>query len=83
VRTFLWKPTVKIFWVQTHIGNFIGSYIAAWSAFSVVTLSQYLGNAWYVWLWPTMIGVPASAFTVAYYMRKFSPKAPVQAVAAD
>jgi uncharacterized membrane protein len=81
VRTFVWKPTVKIFWVRTHIGNFIGSYIAAWSAFSVVTLSQYLGNAWYVWLWPTLIGVPASAFTVAYYMRKFSPKTPVVRVA--
>jgi hypothetical protein len=80
IKLFVWKPTQKIFWVPTHIGNFIGSYIAAWSAFSVVTLSQYLGNHWYVWLWPTMIGVPASVATVAYYMRKFSAKVPPNAV---
>ncbi len=81
-RTFIWKPKVKLFWLDTHISNFIGSYIAAWSAFSVVTLSQYLGNVWYVWLWPTIIGVPASALTVAYYMRKFSGRAKPGAVAA-
>jgi uncharacterized membrane protein len=81
VKDFLWKPTQKIFWVPTHIGNFIGSYIAAWSAFSVVTLSRYMGNHWYVWLWPTMIGVPASVLTVAYFLRKFGPKTPT-AVAA-
>jgi uncharacterized membrane protein len=81
VKDFLWKPTQKIFWVPTHIGNFIGSYIAAWSAFSVVTLSRYMGNHWYVWLWPTMIGVPASVLTVAYFLRKFGPKTPI-AVAA-
>jgi uncharacterized membrane protein len=83
VKDFVWKPTQKIFWMPTHIGNFLGSYVAAWSAFSVVTLSQYLGNHWYVWLWPTMVGVPASALTVVYFMRKFSPKMPVRAVAAD
>jgi hypothetical protein len=83
MRRFVWKPKEKLFWVETHIGNFIGSYIAAWSAFSVVTLSQYLGNVWYVWLWPTMIGVPASAMTVAYYMRKFGGRRPkAEAVAA-
>jgi hypothetical protein len=82
VRTFVFKPTEKLFWIPTHIGNFIGSYIAAWSAFSVTTLSQYFGNAWYVWLWPTMIGVPAIFVTVAYFMRRYGPKAPA-AVAAQ
>jgi hypothetical protein len=82
VKSFIVKPTQKIFWVRTHIANFIGSYIAAWSAFSVTTLSQYFGNGWYVWLWPVMIGVPAISFTVAYYMRKFSPKVKVPVVVA-
>ena len=45
-----------------------------WSAFSVVTLTQVFGNAWYVWLWPTIVGVPAIVLTVAYYSRKFAPK---------
>ena len=44
-------------------GISLRSYIAAWSAFSVVTLGPMMGNHWYVWLWPTMIGVPAIAVT--------------------
>ena len=83
LKTFVRKPSEKLFWVPTHIGNFIGSYIAAWSAFSAVTLTQYFGNAWYVWLWPTIVGVPASALTVAYFMRKFSPKPKQPVVAAQ
>jgi hypothetical protein len=79
--TFVWKPKEKMFWWYTHLGNFIGSYIAAWSAFSVVTLGPMLGNHWYVWLWPTMIGVPAIAVTTAYYQRKFAPKVKRSAVA--
>ena len=72
--SFVRKPTEKMFWWYTHLGNFIGSYIAAWSAFSVVTLGQYLGQRWYVWLWPTMVGLPAIIVTTGYYKRKFSPK---------
>jgi uncharacterized membrane protein len=72
--SFVRKPKEKMFWWYTHLGNFIASYIAAWSAFSVVTLGPMLGNHWYVWLWPTMIGVPAIAVTTAYYKRKFATK---------
>jgi hypothetical protein len=73
--SFVRKPKEKMFWWYTHLGNFIGSYIAAWSAFSVVTLTRVIGNHWYVWLWPTIIGVPAIVVTTAYYKRKFSPRA--------
>lgn len=72
--SFVWKPKEKMFWWYTHLGNFIGSYIAAWSAFSVVTLSRVIGNHWYVWLWPVMVGVPAIIITTAYYQRKFAPR---------
>ncbi|MGD0442904.1 MAG: hypothetical protein ABSA39_03115 [Edaphobacter sp.] len=72
--SFVQKPKEKMFWWYTHLGNMIGSYIAAWSAFSVVTLTRVIGNHWYVWLWPTMIGVPAIAVTTAYYRRKFAPR---------
>ncbi|HEY6374739.1 MAG TPA: hypothetical protein VIX90_04360 [Edaphobacter sp.] len=74
MKNFVWKPSEKMFWWYTHLGNMIASYIAAWSAFSVVTLSRYLGNTWYVWLWPTIVGVPAIVVTTAYYKRKFAPK---------
>ena len=58
--SFVRKPKEKMFWWYTHLGNFIGSYIAAWTAFSVVTLPRILPHAGFVlWLWPTVIGVPA------------------------
>jgi hypothetical protein len=74
MKSFLVKPKEKMFWWYTHLGNFIGSYIAAWSAFSVVTLVRVIGNHWYVWLWPTIVGVPAIVLTTAYYKRKFAPR---------
>jgi hypothetical protein len=80
LKSFIWKPTEKMFWWYTHLGNFIGSYIAAWTAFSAVTLMRTFGPAWYVWLWPTIIGVPAITLTVGYYKRKFAPKQPAMAV---
>ena len=74
--TFVSKPTEKMFWWYTHLGNFIGSYIAAWTAFSTVTLSHVFRHAGIIlWLWPTIIGVPAIALTTAYYKRRFAPRA--------
>ncbi len=72
--SFVRKPKERMFWWYGHLGSFIGSYIAAWSAFSVVTLGRMLGNAWYIWLWPSMIGVPAIIMTTVYYKRKFTPR---------
>lgn len=78
--SFVRKPKEKMFWWYTHLGNFIGSYIAAWTAFSAVTLSQVLHNhAIYIWLWPTAVGVPAIVLTIVYYKRKFAPRVPVAA----
>jgi uncharacterized membrane protein len=77
MKSFLWKPKEKMFWWYTHLGNFIGSYIAAWTAFSVVTLPTIFHHAKFVlWLWPTAIGVPAIVITTAYYKRKFAPRVP-------
>ena len=72
--SFVRKPKEKMFWWYTHLGNFLGSYIAAWTAFSVTTLPRILGNHFWVWLWPTAVGVPAIVMTTAYYKRKFAPK---------
>jgi hypothetical protein len=79
--TFIRKPKEKMFWWYTHLGNFIGSYIAAWTAFSVVTLPAIFGNHYWLWLWPTAIGVPAITITTMYYKRKFAPKIQPPAVA--
>ena len=72
---FVRKPAQKMFWWYTHLGNMIGSYIAAWTAFSVVTLPRIFGNHMWLWLWPTAVGVPAIVITTAYYKRKFAPRA--------
>ena len=81
--SFVRKPKEKMIWWYTHLGNFIGSYIAAWTAFSVVTLPVIFPRAGYVlWLWPTAIGVPAIVLTTAYYKRKFAPKVKVEATPA-
>ena len=63
MRKFVRKPKEKMFWWYDHLGNFIGSYIAAWSAFSVVTLPRWCWcnrMLWlWIWLWPTPVGAPA------------------------
>ena len=74
IRKFIWKPKEKMFWWYTHLGNMMGSYIAAWTAFSVVTLAPMFHHPTLVWLWPTALGVPAIVLTTAYYKRKFTPK---------
>ena len=75
IISFVRKPKEKMFWWYTHLGNFIGSYIAAWTAFSAVTIGPYFHTAnIVVWLWPTAIGVPAIFLTIGYYKRKFTPK---------
>ena len=72
--SFIRKPKEKMFWWYTHLGNMIGSYIAAWSAFSVVTLPHLLPAGIYLWLWPTALGVPAIVMMTGYYKRKFAPR---------
>lgn len=81
--TMYWrKPKEKMFWWYSHLAKFIASYIAAWTAFSTVTLSHLFPHAGLVlWLWPLTLGIPAIIATTAYYKRKFAPKRPVQAAA--
>jgi uncharacterized membrane protein len=74
VWKFTHRPKEKMFWWYAHLSGMIGSYIAAWTAFSVVTIGPLLHGAWWIWVVPTGIGVPAIAMTQAYYRRKFTPK---------
>ncbi|HEX3438681.1 MAG TPA: hypothetical protein VHT24_18065 [Pseudacidobacterium sp.] len=69
---FTHRPSEKMFWWYAHLGGMIGSYIAAWTAFSVVTIGPRLHGAWWIWIVPTGIGIPAISITTAYYKRKFS-----------
>ena len=72
--SFVRKPADNMFWLYKHFQHFIASYVAAWTAFSTVTLSQLFGHTMWLWIWPSAIGVPAIVLTTGYYKRKFSPR---------
>jgi uncharacterized membrane protein len=71
---FTHPPKEKMFWWYAHLQGMIGSYIAAWTAFCVVTIGPLLHGAWWIWITPVAIGVPAIIATTAYYQRKFAPR---------
>lgn len=74
------EPPHRMAWLTLHLGRFLGSYIAAWTAFSTVTLSQFLPQAGLVvWLWPSALGLPAVAIAAIYYRRKFAGRPAVPA----
>lgn len=78
---FTHPPREKMFWWYAHLQGMIASYIAAWTAFSVVTIGPHLPRgSWWIWILPTAIGVPAIIATTAYYKRKFTPKPKAVAV---
>ena len=74
ILRFIKPPEEKMFWWYGHMQGMIGSYIAAMTAFSAVNFSHWFGPAWWVWLWPTIVGVPAIAIWTAYYKKRFLPK---------
>jgi uncharacterized membrane protein len=78
---FVNKPTEKMFWWYTHLGNMIGSYIAAWTAFLVTNVhlhgfskGTFIFLRVAIWLVPTLIGTPAITLTIIHYKRKFAPR---------
>jgi uncharacterized membrane protein len=74
ISDFLKPPKEKMFWWYSHLQGMIASYIAAMTAFSAVNLASHFGNAWWVWLWPTIVGAPAITIWTAYYKKKFAPR---------
>ncbi len=74
ISQFLHPPEEKMFWWYKHLGNMLGSYIAAWTAFSVVTIGRFVHGGWVIWVLPTAIGIPAIALTTTYYKKKFAPR---------
>ena len=76
--TSMWRfthpPAEKMFWWYAHLQGTIGSYIAAWTAFSVVTIGPLLHAGWWLWIVPISVGIPAIVATTAYYQRRFAPR---------
>lgn len=62
------KPyTDKKVWLYVHIGNMMGAYIAAFTAFLVQNV--HLSPAWIVWLAPTIVLVPVLRLTIAKFRK--------------
>ncbi len=74
-----------VHWRFEHMGSMLGSYVATLTAV-LVTNAPRLGLAStsvFVWLGPTIVGVPAIAVWTACYRRKFAGQvhhAPAMAV---
>lgn len=68
IHRFLKPPKDHRHWLYQHMGNMVGAYISAVSAFSVVNLT-FLPPV-IRWLWPTVIGVPLLILTTNRYKKK-------------
>jgi uncharacterized membrane protein len=63
----------RMTWLVRHIGNMIGAFIGALSAFLVVNFS-FPGPYWIVWLAPTIIFVPLMRYWTWVYTIKGNKK---------
>jgi hypothetical protein len=65
-------------WLMNHISGFVGSYIAAVSAFSATSLKfiPFPLN----FLWPTLVMVPALIWVQRRYKARFAQARPVEVV---
>ncbi len=72
VRPFFKRPDSAAFFYRYHMGNMLGGFIAATTAFTVQTLSRIFSDVPNIifWLGPTVIIVPI----IIYFSRKYSPK---------
>lgn len=74
IKLILWKPQSPMEWKYQHMGSMLGAGIAAHTAFLVFGAGRFvdssLGNSVWVWLAPTLIGVPATAIWTRYYRRR-------------
>jgi hypothetical protein len=64
---FTHPPKEKMFWWYAHLQGMIGSYIAAWTAFCVVTIGPSSTERGGSGCSRSTIGVPAIIVTTAYY----------------
>lgn len=82
LRRFRRPPADRQFWWYHHMGNMLGSYIGAVTAFMVQSVSRWMlavealaPFAWVVWVLPTAIGVPLANRWIGRYRRRFEAAA--------
>lgn len=74
---WLTPPSHPMHWWFEHMGSMLGSCIAATTAFLIVNAGRLGVETFslFVWLAPTIVGVPTIAIWTRYYRRKFAPAA--------
>ncbi|MGB0524591.1 MAG: hypothetical protein ACPGJS_16580 [Flammeovirgaceae bacterium] len=70
-KPFFIKPKNKQFWWFHHLNNMMGGLIATTTAFSTTIFGILEINSVFVWLWPTLIGVPLIRWWNRSYRKKF------------
>lgn len=78
IRRILVVPNQGQEWKYQHMSSMLGAGIAAHTAFLVFGSSRFvdssLSNSVWVWLAPTLIGVPVTMIWIRYLRRKEAPK---------
>lgn len=69
LRSFLSPPNAD-HWLYNHIGNMIGGFIAATTAFSATVLAFIPGVM--QWIWPTLVGLPFIVYWQRTYRKKIA-----------
>jgi len=64
-----WRKYPTNYWIGTHIGRMIGSYISAVTAFLVVNVS--IEQMWIIWFAPTLIGSALISFFIRRFTKRF------------
>jgi uncharacterized membrane protein len=62
-----WRKYPKTYWLGTHIGRMIGSYISAVTAFLVVNVQ--IEQMWIIWFAPTLIGSALISIFIARFTK--------------
>ena len=77
LRYWLRPPTHPMHWWFEHMGQMLGSCIAATTAFLVVNANRLGADTFsiIIWLAPAAIGGPGILIWSAYYRRKFAGSA--------
>lgn len=80
VRLILWEAKSPWEWKYQHMGSMLGAGIAAHTAFLVFGAGRFvdssLSNSVFIWLAPTLIGIPATVIWTRYYRRRELPLRP-------
>ncbi len=70
IKRFTGKITNKNYWLLAHIGNMLGSYIAAITAFLVNNNKFFNAPPVVLWLAPTFLLSPLIAYEIRKYKRE-------------